>query len=110
MHEEVNETAIVLIPKKDNPEEIKDFSLCNVVFKVVSKCLVNRLRPLLQGIISPTQSDFIPGGLSLTMPLSLSNAFTQFKLVLLLARNFVRISWIWPRLMTAWIGGFWKGF
>jgi hypothetical protein len=63
MHEEVNETAIVLIPKKDNPEEIKDFSLCNVVFKVVSKCLVNRLRPLLQGIISPTQSAFIPGRL-----------------------------------------------
>jgi hypothetical protein len=66
MPEEVNETAIVLIPKKDNPEEIKDFrpiSLCNVVFKVVSKCLVNRLRPLLQGIISPTQSAFIPGWL-----------------------------------------------
>jgi hypothetical protein len=66
MPEQVNDTAIVLIPKKDNPEEIKDFrpiSLCNVVFKVVSKCLVNRLRPCLQDIISPTQSAFIPGRL-----------------------------------------------
>jgi hypothetical protein len=54
MPEEVNDTAIVLIPKKNDPEILKDFrpiSLCNVVFKVVSKCLVNRLRPVLQDII-----------------------------------------------------------
>jgi hypothetical protein len=64
--DEVNETAIVLIPKKNNPEELKDFrpiSLCNVVFKIISKCLVNRLRPLLHNIISPMQSAFIPGRL-----------------------------------------------
>jgi hypothetical protein len=50
MPDEVNDTAIVLIPKKNDPEELKDFrpiSLCNVIFKVVSKCLVNRLRPFL---------------------------------------------------------------
>jgi hypothetical protein len=66
MPEVVNETVIVLIPKKDNPELLSDFrpiSLCNVLYKVVSKCLVNRLRPLLQDIISPTQSAFIPGRL-----------------------------------------------
>jgi hypothetical protein len=66
MPAEVNDTAIVLIPKKNDPEELKDFrpiSLCNVIFKVISKCLVNRLRPILQDIISPTQSAFIPGRL-----------------------------------------------
>jgi hypothetical protein len=50
MPDEVNDTAIVLIPKKVDPEELKDFrpiSLCNVIFKVISKCLVNRLRPIL---------------------------------------------------------------
>lgn len=60
----VNETSIVIIPKKDTPEELKDFrpiSLCNVIYKVVSKCLVNRLRPMLQDIISPNQSAFVPG-------------------------------------------------
>jgi hypothetical protein len=54
MPEGVNDTSIVLIPKKNDPEELKDFrriSVCNVIFKVVSKCLVNRLRPLLQDII-----------------------------------------------------------
>jgi hypothetical protein len=60
----VNEMTIVLIPKKDEPEFLKDFhpiSLCNVIYKMVSKCLVNRLRPLLEDIIEPTQSAFNPG-------------------------------------------------
>jgi hypothetical protein len=62
----VNETTIVLLPKKDNPDQLKDFrpiSLCNVIYKVVPKCLVNRLRPLLQDLIDPMQSVFIPGRL-----------------------------------------------
>jgi hypothetical protein len=60
----VNDTAIVLIPKVKNPITLKDFrpiSLCNVIYKVVSKCLVNRLTPLLQEIILETQSAFILG-------------------------------------------------
>jgi hypothetical protein len=46
----MNETAIILIPKKIELELLKDFrpiSLCNVIYKVVVKCLVNMLRPLL---------------------------------------------------------------
>lgn len=66
MPDGVNDTAIVLIPKVSNPEVLKDFrpiSLCNVIYKVVSKCLVNCLRPVINDIISPTQSAFIPGRL-----------------------------------------------
>lgn len=64
--EGVNDTVIVLIPKSKDPQSLKDYrpiSLCNVLYKVISKCLVNRLRPLLDEIISETQSAFIPGRL-----------------------------------------------
>jgi hypothetical protein len=60
----VNDTAIVLIPKIDKPVLLKDYrpnSLCNVIYKIMSKCLVNRLWPLLKNIIAPTQRAFIPG-------------------------------------------------
>jgi len=60
--EGVNDTAIVLIPKVQHPETLKDYrpiSLCNVLYKVVSKCLVNRLKPLLDPVISENQSAFI---------------------------------------------------
>jgi hypothetical protein len=57
MPEGINDTVIVLIPKGTNPEQLSDFrpiSLCNVVYKVISKCLVNRLRPFLDDLISET--------------------------------------------------------
>ena len=58
------ETLIVLIPKCDPPTRLKDFrpiSLCNVIYKLVTKVLVNRLRPFLDEIVSPTQGGFIHG-------------------------------------------------
>ena len=64
MPEGVNNIVIVLISKKENPSSLKDYkpiSLCNLVYKIVSKCLVNRLRPLLHDLIAPMQSAFIPG-------------------------------------------------
>ena len=63
MPEGVNSTSVVLIPKVPNPSKLTDFrpiSLCNVIYKVISKCLVNRLRPILDDIISSEQSAFIP--------------------------------------------------
>lgn len=53
-----------LIPSVDNPDTPNDYrpiSLCNVSYKMVSKLLVNRIKPLLQKIISPEQSAFIQG-------------------------------------------------
>lgn len=62
----LTDTNIVLIPKKKCPVQMTDLrpiSLCNVAYKVISKVLANRLKRVINGIISETQSAFIPGRL-----------------------------------------------
>lgn len=58
------ETLLVLIPKEETPTQISQFrpiSLWFVLFKILTKVLVNRLRPWLHTLLSPLQGSFIPG-------------------------------------------------
>jgi hypothetical protein len=60
MPEGVNNTAIVLIPKKDQPETFTPICLCTVIYKVIAKCMANRLRPILGQIVLMNKSAFVP--------------------------------------------------
>ena len=60
----LNKTFITLIPKMSVPEEVTQFrpiNLCNVTYKIIMKIMVNRLKPLMNSLISPFQNAFIQG-------------------------------------------------
>ena len=57
----LNRTNIALIPKINNPKKMADFrpiSLCNVVYKLISKTIANRFKALLPHIISEKSKCF----------------------------------------------------
>ena len=58
----LNQTNIALIPKTNSPTKMNEFqpiSLCNVSYKIISKVLANRLKPILSTIILENQSAFV---------------------------------------------------
>ncbi|KAB1203090.1 hypothetical protein CJ030_MR8G005522 [Morella rubra] len=61
---EINHCHVVLIPKRECPSQVSQFrsiSLCNVVSKLISKILANRMRLVIDKLILPLQAAFVPG-------------------------------------------------
>ena len=64
MEPDLNYTHIVLIPKIKSPEKMYDYrriSLCNVIYKIISKVLANRLKLILPQLIAPSQRILMVG-------------------------------------------------
>ncbi|VVA30150.1 Hypothetical predicted protein, partial [Prunus dulcis] len=62
--DKLNYTLITLVPKVQSPQSMIQFrpiSLCSTLYKVISKIIVARLRPILPDLISPNQVSFVPG-------------------------------------------------
>ena len=59
-----NAAILALIPKEVNPTTFEIFwpkSLCNASYKILSKLLAGRIKPLLGKLISPLQGRFVKG-------------------------------------------------
>jgi hypothetical protein len=62
----INHTFLALILKSNVASTIHHFrpiSLCNVIYKTISKILANRLKQMLPKLIFPWQAGFVPGRL-----------------------------------------------
>lgn len=59
----INETFLTLLPKDDNPDSMRKFqpiSLCSVIYKALTKVIVNKLKGLMSYLIAPMQCSFVP--------------------------------------------------
>ena len=104
-----NETHVVLLPKCKEPKKINDYrpiNLCNVVYKIASKAITNKLKKILPSIISDTQSAFMHGRLitdNVLVAFETMHHITQkengklgeMALKLDMSRAYDRVEWCW---------------
>jgi len=60
----INSTFLALIPKENRSVSFDDFrpiALCNLRYKVISKVITNRLKPVLSSCLSAEQLGFLQG-------------------------------------------------
>lgn len=61
---EINHTFLTLVPKSTNANSLTDFrpiACCNLLYKVITKLLTNRLQMVINDLISLNQSAFLKG-------------------------------------------------
>ena len=102
----LNSTFIALIPKGEysiTPDKYRPIALCNLIYKIISKVIAMRLKPLLPLIISPEQSGYVEGrqitdGIILTHEIIHSLKQTKKPGMLLkldLSKAFDSLSWVY---------------
>jgi len=104
MYPGFNATFITVIPKSEEsntPDKYRPIALCNTIYKITSKVIATRLKPLLPLIISPEQSGYVEGhqitdGIILTHEIIHSLTRTKKPGMLLkldLSKAFDSLSW-----------------
>jgi hypothetical protein len=111
----LNATFLALIPKggqAHHPQQFRPIALCNVIYKLLTKVIARRLKPILPTIISLEQSGYVEGRqimysviLAHEVIHSLQKTKTPGMLLKLdLSKAFDKISWQYMRAMLLAFG------
>ncbi|KAJ0627618.1 putative RNA-directed DNA polymerase [Helianthus annuus] len=77
-----NSSFVALIPRTNDPQVLSNFqpiSLVGLIYKIITKVLANRLKIVINDVISPTQSAFVGGRSILDSPLIVSETVAWAK-------------------------------
>eukprot|EP00253_Pinus_taeda_P027180 PITA_27180 len=111
----INSTFIDLIPKSDTLasfDEYRPISLCNCLYKIISKTIANRLRPILSRSIAPQQFAFLESrqiheAIGLAQEALHSVWSKHLRAILLkidLSKAFDRVSWLYLKMILIHLG------
>jgi hypothetical protein len=115
IHDPLNSTFISLIPKTDNPSSFDDFrpiSLCNCLYKIISKVISRRLKDILSRNISSEQFGFLVGrqiheaigvaqeGLHSMKTKKLKGVVVKIDL----SKAYDRVNWLYIRMLMIHLG------
>ena len=111
----LNATFLTLVPKEAHAHQAKQFipiALCNVIYKLLTKMIVHKLKMILPTIISPEQSGYVEGRQILDSVIlahevihSLQKTKTPGMLLKLdLSKAFDKIRWEYMRAMLLAFG------
>ena len=115
LYHAINSTFIALIPKTDSPTSFDDYrpiSLCNCLYKIISKIIANRLRPILSKHIAPQQFSFLEdrqiheaiGSAQEALHSIWSKHLKSILLKIDLSKAFDRVSWLYIKMLLIHLG------
>eukprot|EP00253_Pinus_taeda_P020218 PITA_20218 len=111
----LNSTFLALIPKgaeSNTPDKYRPIALCNIIYKLISKVLANRLKPLLPLLISQEQIGYVEGRQIMDGVILSNEVIHSLKLLkkpgmilkLDLSKAFDKLSWCYIQQMLLAFG------